>query len=241
MAIVTGNKDLSGCPIGIILNKSRFPRLPGDIGNAATWDFPVLYRLVEGTSYEKVVECPDPDELLQPYIEAARELEAAGVGAITTSCGFLALFQRQLAAAVGIPVFTSSLIQIPLVRAMLPEGRIVGVMTADSSRLTPRHFAAVGAQAIPMAVAGMQDTEEFIGFLREDRQSVDTEKCRLEHIAVARRLVGENPSVGAIVLECTNMPPWSRDIQLATGLPVFDVCTLTNYVAASLFQKGFAQ
>jgi hypothetical protein len=84
------------------MNRSAFPRLPGDIGNPASFDFPVLYREVEGTTYQKVVENLKKEELLQPFIAAAQELEAAGVGAITTSCGFLALFQQKLAAAVSV-------------------------------------------------------------------------------------------------------------------------------------------
>lgn len=231
--------DRAAPPVGILMNRSAFPRLPGDIGNPKSFDFPVLYREVEGTTYQKVVEHLNEEELLAPFIAAAQELEAAGVGAITTSCGFLALFQQKLAAAVSVPVFTSSLMQIPMVASMLPPDRIVGVMTADSTRLTPAHLAAAGCGHLRLAIAGMEETEEFIGFLRENRPTVDAEKCRREHIAVAERLMWENPDIGAIVLECTNMPPWAKDIQKATGLPVFDVCTLTSYVAAAVMQKRY--
>ena len=81
-----------------------FPRIPGDIGNAATFSFPVRYKVVKGASPQRVVKEADT-RLLEPFIEAARSLEKEGVKAIGTSCGFLAIFQRELADAVDIPVF----------------------------------------------------------------------------------------------------------------------------------------
>lgn len=237
--IAKGGKNYYGIPIGILMNESSFPRVPGEMGNAWTWDFPVLYRVVKGARFDKIVLGlkDHEDELLKPYLDAARELEAAGVSAITTNCGFLALFHEKIAAAVNIPVFTSSLMQIPLVYRMLNPGKVVGVMTVNSTTLTPAHFAAVGAQDIPKVIYGMQDEEEFYTFMRCDKQVVDTEKCRQEHIKVAMQMIAEHPEVGAIVLECTNMPPYAKDIQEATGRAVFDITTLVNMVAGALLKK----
>lgn len=236
--LAKGGKNFYGIPIGILMNESSFPRVPGEMGNAWTWDFPVRYRVVKGARFEKVVDGGLPEEeLLQPYIEAAKELEAEGVRAITTNCGFVALYQEKIKEHISIPIFASSLLQIPLVYELLPKGQIVGVMTVDSSKLTPQHFACAGAADIPKVVYGMQDEEEFTHFMREDRREVDTEKCRQDHIRVAVRMIREHPEVGAIVLECTNMPPWSKDVQEVTGRPVFDICTLTNYVASAFLKQ----
>ena len=109
-----------------------FPRPAGDIGNAATWPFPVRYRVVSAAIPERVVQRPD-DALLAAFVEAARERESEGVRAITTSCGFLALYQRELTAAVSVPVATSSLLQVPMIARTLPASRMIG-----SSRLAPR-------------------------------------------------------------------------------------------------------
>lgn len=237
--LATGGKNYYGIPIGILMNESSFPRVPGEMGNAWTWDFPVLYKVVKGARFSRVVDSGLPEnELLQPYIDAAKELEAAGVQAITTNCGFVALYQEKIKVHINIPIFASSLIQIPLVHKMLPKGKIVGVMTVDSSKLTQKHFECAGAANIPMVIYGAQGEEEFTQFMREDRQSVDTEKCQQDLVRVAKRMVSEHPEVGAIVLECTNMPPWSKYIQEATGRPVFDICTLTNYVAAAFLKKS---
>lgn len=204
-------------PVGILMNRASFPRLPGDIGNPATFPFAVRYRMVPGTTYHDVVEALQEERLLVPFIAAAQALEQEGVCAITTSCGFLALFQRQLSAAVRVPVYTSALLQLPMIAAALPPGKRVGILTADSANLTPRHLAAAGASYCPVTVMGMEHTTEFSSFLREDRTSFDAEKCRQEHIEAALELIRRDPGIGAILLECTNMPPWALDIHLATA------------------------
>lgn len=75
-------------PVGILMNRASFPRLPGDIGNPATFPFAVRYRMVPGTTYHDVVEALQEERLLVPFIAAAQALEQEGVCAITTSCGF---------------------------------------------------------------------------------------------------------------------------------------------------------
>jgi Asp/Glu/Hydantoin racemase len=167
--------------------------------------------------------------LLPNFVEGARALEKEGVGAITTNCGFLVKYQREIAAAVKTPVFTSSLLLVPLVHRMLGPGRRVGLMTVNSASLGPEHLAGAGiGPDIPLAVAGLEGEKEFTRVLLGDEMELDPELCREEHVRVARRLVSEHPDIGAIVLECTNMPPYTADIQRETGLPVFDITTLVR-------------
>src|SRR5438105_13367166 len=104
--IARGGKALYGAPLGILMLEARFPRIPGDMGNATTWPFPVLYRVVRGASPEKVV-LQGARGLLPDFIAAAQELVHLGAEAITTNCGFLSLFQNELAEAAGVPVATS--------------------------------------------------------------------------------------------------------------------------------------
>jgi hypothetical protein len=141
--IATGGKAIYGAPLGILMLEARFPRIPGDMGNATTWPFPVLYRVVKGASPERVV-LNQASGLLDAFLEAAADLVDQGAEAITTNCGFLALFQRELAAHVRVPVATSSLIQVPWVQATLPPGKRVGVITVSGGSLTPRHLQAAG-------------------------------------------------------------------------------------------------
>jgi hypothetical protein len=227
---VRGGQNLYGFSVGILMLDTRFPRIPGDMGHAGTFDFPVLYRRVPGASPDRVVRHGHRD-LLPGFVEGARSLVREGVRAVTTNCGFLARFQTELAAAVPVPVFTSSLMLVPLVARMLAPGRAVGVMTVDASSLGPQHLAGAGIEAgSPVVVAGLETGKEFSRVLLDDLLELDVETARQEHLTVARRLVAEHPEVGAIVLECTNMPPYRADVQAATGLPVFDITTLVRMV-----------
>ena len=173
---------------------------------------------------------PTP-EFIDPFLQAAQRLESAGVRAITGSCGFLALFQRELTAAVNIPVFSSSLIQVPMVHNVLRTGQQVGVLTASAPNLTPRHFEAVGAGAIPVAIQGMENYPEFREVILEGRRSyMDIDRIEEEVLAAASSLLAQNPDVGAIVVECTDMPPYAHRIQARLGLPLFDLTTLATMV-----------
>jgi hypothetical protein len=231
---VQGGYNLYGFSVGILMLDTQFPRIPGDMGNASTFPFPVRYHRVQGALPELVVR-QGSRQLLPAFIEGAQVLEHEGVRAITTSCGFLAKFQRELAAAVTIPVFTSSLILVPMVHRMLPPGKAVGILTVDASSLTQADFDGAGITGeMPIAVAGLETEREFTRVLLGNQLVLDVEAARREHLRVAQRLCAEHPEVGAIVLECTNMPPFRADIQAATGLAVFDIVHLVQMVHTAL-------
>lgn len=231
---VQGGKNFFGFTIGILTLDTCFPRIPGDMVNATTFPFPVLYKRVEGASPHRVVREGDP-ALLEPFLQAARELEREGVRAITTNCGFLAMFQDQMAAAVRVPVFTSSLMQVPLVHRMLLPGQSVGILTVWGKTLTERHLRGAGiGPEIPLHIAGLETEQEFSRVLIDNLPELDPDLARQEHERVARRLVEQHPDIGAFVLECTNMPPYSHAIQRVTGRPVFDIVSLVKYVHGAL-------
>jgi hypothetical protein len=235
---VRGGFNQYGFTVGILMLDTRFPRIPGDMGNAATFPFPVRYHRVPGAQPDLVVR-RGAGSLLPDFVEGARALEREGVGAITTNCGFLAKFQREMTAAVTVPVFTSSLLLVPLVHRMLGPRRRVGIMTVDATSLGPEHLAGAGiASDIPIAVAGLETEKEFTRVLLDNELVLDVDRARAEQVAVARRLVAEHPDIGAIVLECTNMPPYTGDIQRETGLPVFDIVSLVTMVHGALVTSG---
>lgn len=227
---VRGGFNQYGITVGILMLDTRFPRIPGDMGNAATFPFPVRYQRVPGADPDLVVR-RGAAGLLPAFIEGARLLEREGVGAITTNCGFLVTFQRELAASVRVPVFSSSLLLVPLVHRLLPPARRVGIMTVNAGALAPAHLEGAGiGPEIPIAVAGLETEKEFTRVLLGNELELDVDLAREEHIRVARRLVAQHPDVGALVLECTNMPPYAADIQRETGLAVFDIVSLVTMV-----------
>jgi hypothetical protein len=225
---VRGGFNQYGFTVGILMLDTQFPRIPGEMGNATTYPFPVRYHRVTGANPDLVVR-RGAEGLLPNFIDGARALEREGVGAITTNCGFLIKYQQQIAAAVSVPVFTSSLLLVPMVHRMLAPGRKVGVMTVNSATLKAEHLAGAGiGPDIPLAVAGMEGEKEFTRVMLGDELELDVDLAREEHVRVARRLIGEHPDIGAIVLECTNMPPYAADIQRETGRAVFDIISLVR-------------
>lgn len=227
---VRGGFNQYGFTVGVLMLDTRFPRIPGDMGNATTFPFPVRYHRVAGADPDLVVR-RGAAGMLDAFIDGARQLQAEGVGAITTNCGFLVKFQREIAASVRVPVFTSSLLMVPLVHRMLPPGQRVGIMTVNAGSLGPEHLVGAGISAdVPLAVAGLETEKEFTRVLLGDEMELDPELAREEHVRVARRLVGDHPDIGAIVLECTNMPPYAADVQRETGRPVFDIVSLVRLV-----------
>ncbi|WP_082767524.1 aspartate/glutamate racemase family protein [Bosea sp. PAMC 26642] len=218
--------------------EARFPRIPGDMGNAATWPFPVLYKVVAGASPEKVV-LQGAAGLLPDFVAAAQELVRLGAEAITTNCGFLSLFQAELAAAVGVPVATSALMQVPWVQATLPPGQRVGIVTVSSSSLTPAHLDAVSVPR-DTPVTGTEGGKEFFRVLiKAEKDDMDIALAQRDVVEAGLRLVAENPGIGAIVLECTNMPPYAAALQAATGLPVYDIYSLVSWFHAGLRPRRF--
>jgi len=212
--------------LGVVMLETHFPRPPGDIGHPQTFAFPVRYRTVRGASPRRVVVERDRT-LLAPFIEAARALEREGVTAVTTSCGFLALFQREMAAAVAVPMWTSSLLLVAEIEAGWRDGRRVGVVTADAASLTAEHLAAVGASA-ETPIEGLALDSRFRRTLLEDREELDLDEAEQATVAAARHLVARRPDVAEIILECTNMPPYADAVRAATGRPVHDITTLVR-------------
>jgi Asp/Glu/hydantoin racemase len=231
---VRGGFNQYGFTVGILMLDTRFPRIPGDMGHAATFPFPVRYHRVPGAAPDLVVR-RGATGLLRAFVDGARQLEAEGVGAVTTNCGFLVKYQAELGAAVRVPVLTSSLLLVPLVHRMLAPGRRVGILTVNARALGNEHLQGAGIGSdIPLAVAGLEDEKEFTRVLLDDELELDVDRAREEHVRVTRRLLADHPDVGALVLECTNMPPYARDIQRATGLPVFDIVSLVTLVHGAL-------
>jgi len=237
--IARGGKTVHGACLGVIMLETRFPRIPGDIGHAGSWPFPVLFRAVPGATARRVV-LEGAKGLLPDFVAAARELVALGADAITTSCGFLVIFQKEIAASVGVPVATSALLQVPWVEALLPPGRRVGVITASRPSLTPAHFAAAG-MAPDTPVIGIEGGRELYRVLvTGEKPDLDPEAAEQDILEAGRALVAAHPDVGAIVLECTNMPPYAAALQAELSLPVHDVLTLGCWLQAGLRPRRYA-
>lgn len=210
-------------PLGILMLDTRFPRIVGDVGNAESYDFPVIFRRMEGIgSADAVAAHPDRPRVLAALRANAEALAAEGAVGLGTSCGFLALYQEDLAAVSPVPVATSALLHI----ARLPHCR-VGVITASAKNLTPAHLSAVGAPG-DTPVVGLPEDGSFAGTFLRNGLTLDRETVEQEVVAAGRDLVARHPDIDTVVLECTNLPPYKPALQNALGLRVLDVLDLLN-------------
>ncbi|MEX0346974.1 MAG: aspartate/glutamate racemase family protein [Rhizobiaceae bacterium] len=229
---VSGGKSVYGAAIGILMLEARFPRIPGDMGNASSWPFPVLYKVVRDASPDRVVR-NNAAGLLDAFIAAARELVADGADGITTNCGFLSLFQKEIADAVQVPVATSSLMQVEMVNRLLPAGKRAGVLTISASTLTPQHLKAANVP-VGTPIGTTEGGREFTRVILENEMELDIELARRDNVEAAHELVSDDPDIDAIVLECTNMTPYAADIRKATGMPVFSMGSFVTWFQSSL-------
>jgi hypothetical protein len=236
--IAEGGKAVYGANIGILMLEARFPRIPGDMGNALSWPFPVHYRVVRGASPDRVVR-HRAEGLLDTFIAAGRALVADGADGITTNCGFLSLFQGELSAALAVPVATSSLMQAALIQAMLPPGKRVGILTISGETMTAEHLASAGVpEGTP--VMGTEGGAEFTRVILDDEPRLDIEAARCDLVEAARAFTAAHADLGAILLECTNMVPYAADVHAATGLPVHSIHNFICWFQASLSPPRFA-
>jgi Asp/Glu/hydantoin racemase len=233
--------------IGVLMLDTDFPRPVGDIGNRNSFPtVPMRFEKVPKAYAQRVLNS-DPEselpELFPAFLKAAQNLQDQGALGITTSCGFLAPLQKSMAEALTLPVALSSLLQVAWVQSLLPLGKVCGVITIDADRLKASHLSSVGASA-DTPVVGMPSHGAFaeLVFEAEERASPLSklapkrelrrrQAIEAELIQAAIRMPAHT---GAIVLECTNLPPYRAALKRATNLPIYDIQTLIHWFWSGL-------
>lgn len=235
---VTGGKAVYGASVGILMLEARFPRIIGDMGNAQTWPFPVYYKVVKGASPDQVVR-QRAAGLADAFKEAARELVDTGVDGITTNCGFLSLFQEELSEYCGVPVATSSLMQYGMISKLLAKRKHVGIITVSGKTLSPEHLSAAGIPHDVSIVGTDEMGTELSRVILNDEEHLDIRAAERDMLLAASALQENDPDIGAILLECTNMCPYSAAVQHATGLPVFDTYSFVCWFQSALSPRRY--
>lgn len=226
-----------GEDIGILLLDTQVPFIRGDVGNARSYRYPVRYKRVDGLTAEAIFRHDRSHQ--QAMIDAAQELEREGVKAITGDCGFMALFQEQVQQAVQIPVFLSSLCQLSFMLTILPTSRSIGIVTANSVALVPEIISAAGCpDQSRLVIQGLENTCDFRAAAIEETGVLNSDRI-LEEVLEATQQLLRNPALGAILLECSLLPPYGHAVQRLARLPVFDYLTMIDFVHATLEKQVF--
>ena len=235
-----GNVAAGGHAVGILLLDYKGPFVPGDVGNASSYGYPVLFRTVPHATSKRVFS-GDP-ELEAAVIDAAKALEAAGVRGISSDCGYFVNYQEAVAKAVKVPVYLSSLLQLPFISASIGRKRPIGVICANSRSLGNRVLEMTGLGADrEVLIQGMQDEPVFGSSVTGDCLQLDPDVIEAEVVGVARRMLRERPEMGAILIECSMLPPYARAVQDATGLPVFDFLTMIDYHEKAAHRRRYEE
>jgi Asp/Glu/hydantoin racemase len=150
----------------------------------------------------------------------------------------LSLYQREIAARAGVPVATSSLMQIPFIERLLPPGKRVGVLTVSAESLTAEHLTAAGADP-RTPVAGTDGGREFTRVMLGSEERLDVAAAERDILDAGDALLAGHPDIGAILLECTNMVPYARALRERLGLPVFDIYAFVTWFHAGLVPRDF--
>jgi hypothetical protein len=229
---------MSGYTIGILLIDVWYPLLPGNMANADTFNFPVRHKLIEGSVQERVHG--NDRSLIDNIIKAAKELEMEGVRAICGACGYLGNFQNEVRESIDAPVYLSSLLQIPFIRAGLKKNQKIGIICAIGASFTKDLFRNCGIEDSSFCVVrGLEEEKNFSAIANSDKGFFNNENIKNEVLGAAAQLVNENPDIGAILLECSDMPPYASAVQQAVKLPVFDFVTMVNWVHNAVAQKPY--
>lgn len=242
------NNKIYGAAIGIMLVDEVYPGFPGDLRNPSAYNFPIQYEVMEGLNCYNVAWNKADDEFLLPSIlKAAKKLEDIGCKAILAECGYFAYFQQLVAGEVDIPVFMSSLLQIPLIQQIIGPKKSVGIFCATSPGLTDKHLQNVGVDLNSnYHIKGAMDDggcPQFVSLWDETRRpEIPTSnylKAEEDIVNSCKEYVKQYPDIGALMLECTGFQPFARSIQREVQLPVFSWATLIEYAYSIVNHRDF--
>lgn len=229
---------VAGCALGILVLDLWYPYIPGNVANASTYNFPVLYHIIKGSTVPQILN-GDPS-LLNLIVAGGQELERQGCRAIVGACGYFGHFQKEASQRLNVPSYLSSILQVPIMLRGLKPDQKVGIICGSAPHLKPSLLKQCGVEDLSrVVIVGAQDCAEFwnIGGCAGHFISAKIEK---ELVDLAKELVSKNPDIGAILLECSDMPPYAWAIQNAVRLPVFDFPTLTTWIYNGVLRRPFA-
>ena len=243
--IVEGGKQYYGEAIGIALfDGRRYPILPGDVANASTYDYPVRLKVIEGlyetpTSWNKELDVPVD---IQRVVDTVKSLEDEGVRAVVTACGFFSVLQEILADSVDIPVFTTPLLMVPQIVRLIGSDRSVCIITASERLLVSDYLTAAGIElGMPVNIVGMEPSAEFYAtHMGGTRTTWDIDLQRRELVEIVQNAVLRFPNIGAFLMECSQLPTFSADIQDVVNLPVFDYIGFIDMIYLSVVQRRYS-
>lgn len=214
---------------------TRFPRVPGDIACRETYLRPVALRVVPRAAVSAVVtRSPDGFDL-RGFAEALAEDQ--GQGLATTSCGFMVYFQRHLEAFTKRQVVSSALLALPELRRRFRDAELL-VVTFDATVLQAEAYRAA-MEHFKGPVLGLEKSMHLYQVIAEDREDLDLALAEAELEDLFRKALGRHPEVKAVLLECTNLPPYKAALRRYFQGEIVDCLSVLEAALPGLVDPGY--
>jgi hypothetical protein len=237
-------RNVFGITIGLVQMRVNLPMIPGNMGNASTFDFPMLYREMNADNAFDVMANPPSQNFTDGIVEAAKWLELQGVKAIMGNCGFFGSYQNIVRAQINVPFFSSSLMMLPMMVQSMPANKKVGVITANGPIL--KQVQAIENCGLSLedkenriVVMGCEEYPEFSTGIMANTGRYNPVRVEREIVSVAERMMVANKDIGAVLLECTELSPHAVAVQNAVHMPVWDYTTLTRWIQSGCVRRPF--
>jgi len=236
-------RNFSGVTIGLLQFQANLPMIPGNMGNATTFDFPMAYREMNAENVYDVMSTTPVKRFTDAAVEAANWLEMQGVRAIIGNCGFWGHYQIAVQERINTPFFSSSLMMLPMMVRCLPGNQKVGVLTANGPLLS--EGAAIENCGLSLdlmkervVIEGCEDDLEFARAMAV-QGAYNPEKFEQDVLAGIKRLLKKDKDIGVILLECTELSPHAHAVQRLVNMPVWDYTSMTNWVHSGMARRPF--
>lgn len=218
--------------LGIVRLDYNYPPAAGDIDCPASYGYDVIYRCVPGLTFEMAQAGKMTMEVLKEFKLAVKWLESQGAVGITGDCGFMMAFQPIARDVANVPVFMSSMVQCPMVSLAYDKFDKVMIVTANDKTLKPQKETLMSHCGFNVdddrfIIIGAENVPGFDAVANGDK--VDVEFVTPGMVKLVKETLKKNPTIRAIVLECTELPPYADALRAATSLPVWDAITCADY------------
>jgi len=218
--------------LGVVRLDYNYPPAKGDIDCPGSYSYDVLFRMVPGLTFEMAQSGKMTHEVEKDFRLAINWLEAKGVSGITGDCGFMMAFQPIARQIANVPVFMSSMCQCPLISVAFDKYDKVLILTANGNTLKPQKDCLLNScgfdvDELRFVIYGCQNVPGFDAVAKGEK--VDVEFVTPGIVKLTKEVIRKEPCIRAVLLECTELPPYADALREATGLPVFDAITCADF------------
>ena len=223
--------------LGILRLDYDYPPSPGDIDCPETFDYDVYYRVIPGLTFSMCQSGNISESVKMRILDAVWWLNDIGVDGITGDCGFMIHIQEFVCKHTTKPVFLSALIQLPSIVKSYDKEKQIAIFTANGESLKKMKsliydLCDIDLDNNRLIFIGCENVNGFQAVALGEK--VDTKIVEPNIVEKSREVLAKYPNIACILMECTELPPYSDAVRKETGIPVFDSITCANYFISSV-------